>query len=442
MTMTVPPPVRRGESVSRRVRTLAGLSLLALAVLLGAILAGAASTGASLRTIGHVAGPQVLATASLYRQMSEMDALVAETLLLGREYGPQRQTDLAGYDRLRLDTSETLLNAYRLALDDPDQQRTVGSLIEGLGRYERLAAQARLLDIRSRHTAGPPPDDVVEAYQQATDLMRRELLPRAYNLTLETGTIVRRAHAAERSTTSTARVAVVVAGLLALACLLGLQVYLTGRFRRIFAPALVVATVLAGAALIGGTALLDRQGQALAEAKERGFDSVLTLTRARAISRSMHGDQSRYLLDRFRRDTYEHTFLDQSQTIAAVDSTSLPDYQTKLHPDFQGLLGSLTSQDRQRLFPVYQRFQQADARMRTMPAEAAIKFWDGELTRTYESYDKVVEQLVRQHETGFERAIGSGDRALEALWRSVPAGLAGGALLVLAGVWPRLREYR
>ncbi|WP_433212928.1 hypothetical protein [Microtetraspora malaysiensis] len=442
MTVTATPPVRRRKSVSGRVRTLAGLSLLMLAVLLAAILAGAASTGSSLRTIGHVAGPQVLATANLYRQMSELDALVAETLLLGREYGPQQQTDLTRYDQQRLAISENLLKAYRLALDNPVEQRTVGSLIEGLGRYERLAAQARLLDLRSKHTAGQPPDDVVEAYQQATDLMRRELLPRAYNLALESGTIVRRAHVAERSTTSLARAAVVVTGLLALACLLGLQVYLTSRFRRVLAPALVVATVLTAAGLVTGLALVNQQGQALEEAKRRGFDSVLTLTRARAISKSMHGDQSRYLLDRFRKDTYEHTFLDQSQTIAAIESTSLPDYQTKLHTNFQGLLGSVTGRDRERLFAVYQRFQQADARMRTMPAEAAIKFWDGELTQAYESYDKVLEELVQQHESDFERAIGSGDGALEALWRSIPAGLAAGALLTLVGVGPRLKEYR
>ncbi|MFG3438289.1 hypothetical protein ACGF0J_13690 [Nonomuraea sp. NPDC047897] len=436
------PQVLREQAVSRRVRTLAGLSLLALALLLAAVLAGAASSSAGLRTIGHDAGPQVLATTGLYRQMSEMDALVAEALLLGREYGPQQQADLTGYDQRRLEVSESLLKAYRLALDDPAERRTVESLIEGLGRYERLAAWARLLDRQSGHTAGRPPDHVVEAYQQATDLMHRELLPQAYNLTLETGTIVRRAHAAERSATSLARSAVIVAGLLALACLLTLQIYLARRFRRVFAPALLVAVVLAAAGAVTGTALLNRQGQALEEAKRRGFDVVLTLTRARAISRSMHGDQSRYLLDRVRKDTYEHIFLDKARTIAAVESTSLPDYQSRLHLNFQGLLGGLTGHDRRRLFAAYQRFQRADARMRTMPAGAAIKFWDGELAEIYEGYDKVLEELVRRHESDFERAIDRGDEALERLWQSIPAGLAAGALLVLAGVRPRLREYR
>ncbi|MDX3107682.1 hypothetical protein ACIBO5_39455 [Nonomuraea angiospora] len=442
MTVTVTPPVRREVSVSRRVRTLAGLSLLSLALLLAAILAGAASTGAGLRTIGHDAGPQVLATTGLYRQMSEMDALVAETLLLGREYGPQQQADLTAYDQRRLEISENLLKAYRLALDNPTEQRTVEALVEGLGRYERLASQARLLDVQSGHTAGRPPRPVVQAYQRATDLMHRELLPKAYNLTLETGTIVRRAHDAERSTTWLAGTAVIVIGLLALVCLLVLQTYLTRKFRRVFAPALVFATVLGAAGLVTGAILINRQGQALEEAKRRGFDSVLTLTRARAISKSMHGDQSRYLLDPLRKDTYEHTFLDKARTIAAVESTSLPDYQSKLQANFQGLLGGLTGEDRARTFAAYQRFQQADARMRTLSGEAAIKFWDGELTQAYESYDKVLEELVRRHESDFERAIDSGDGALETLWRLIPAGLVTGALLILVGVRPRLREYR
>ncbi|WP_327091909.1 hypothetical protein OIE66_15170 [Nonomuraea sp. NBC_01738] len=436
------PATRPKGSVSRRLRALAGLAVLALALHLGAILAGAASTGTSLRTIGHDAGPQVLATTGLHRQMSEMDALLAETLLLGKEYGPQQQGDLTDYDQRRLEISEGLLKAYRLAEDNPAERRTVESLIEGLGRYERFAARARLLDTQSGHTAGQPPDHVVLAYQRATDLMHRELLPQAYNLTLETGTIVRRAHDTERDATSLARTAVVVTGLLALACLLLLQTYLSRSFRRVFAPALVAATVLAVAGLVTGTALLNRQGQALADAKSTGFDAVLTLSRARAISRSMHGDQSRYLLDRFRKDTYEHTFLDKARTVAAVESTSLPDYQDKLAGGFRGLLGGVTGQDRTRMATAYQRFQQADARMRAMKGEPAIKFWDGELTAAYQSYDKVLEELIRRHESAFERAIDGGDGALETLWRWIPGGLAAGALLILAGVWPRLREYR
>ncbi|WP_084962510.1 hypothetical protein [Thermoactinospora rubra] len=436
-----PAPAAR-VSTPRRVRTLAGATLLAMALLLGAVVTGAGFTGAGLRTIGHDAGPQVLATIGLHRHLSQMDALVAESLLLGKEYGPQQQAGLTAYDQLRKEVAHELLKAYELALDNVTEQRTVEALVEGLGRYERLAAQARLLNAQSGHTTGGPPDNVVEVYRKATDLMHRELLPQAYNLTLETGTIVRRAHDAERSATALARASVVVAGLLALGCLLSLQVYLTRRFRRVFAPALVAATVLTVAGLAAGVTLLNRQTESLNEAKRHGFDQVLTLTRARALSMNMLGDQSRYLLDKGRKDTYEHTFLDKARTVVAVKSTSLPDYQAKLNDAFGGMLGGVAGPDRQRLFATYQAFQQADARMRTMKKDAAIKFWDGELTQAFESYDKALEELVRRHESVFEAAIDRGDGALGALWRLVPAGLVAAALLVLAGIWPRLKEYR
>jgi hypothetical protein len=54
----------------------------------------------------------------------------------------------------------------------------------------------------------------------------------------------------------------------------------------------------------------------------------------------------------------------------------------------------------------------------------------------------VLEELVRRYESDFERAVDDGDGALETLWRLVPAALVAGALLILVGVRPRLREYR
>ncbi|MEV0585882.1 hypothetical protein [Nonomuraea sp. NPDC050310] len=455
MTVTqATPRVRsRRVSVPRRVRTLATLSLLSLALLLGVTAAGAAGTGEGLRTIGHDAGPQVLATTGLYRHMSSMDALVAESLLLGAEYGEQRQADHTAYDTQRQQVTRTLLKAYELALDNPAEQRTVQSLIEGLGRYERLAARARLLDAQSGHKAGETPEAVVAVYRQATDLMHRELLPQAYNLTLETGTIVRRAHAAEQSAAALAKAAVVLTGLLALGLLVALQLYLTRSFRRVFAPALVLATLLAGVGTVLGVTLLSRQDSALDEAKRRGFDQVLTLTRARAISNSMYGDQSRYLLDAGRRDTYEHTFLDKAQAVAylKLDKTSLPAYQAALDPPdpkdqkgprFLGMLAPVVGQDGERVFQAYQAFQKSDAELRKQPPAQAIQLWNSTLKEDYQRYDQLLEELTKRYESVFGRAIGSGDAALAGLWRFVPAGLALSALLILAGIWPRLKEYR
>nr|BFE77460.1 hypothetical protein GCM10020093_000610 [Planobispora longispora] len=157
--------------------------------------------------------------------------------------------------------------------------------------------------------------------------MRLELLPMAYNLTLESGTIVRRAHDEHTSALGTGQVLVAAAGLLALGGLVWLQAFLARRFRRVFNPALLVATAIAGMyALTGFTVLGGRRPPAGGQAG--GFDSVLALARARAVGNSMHGDQSRYLLDPERADTYEQTYLDKSQSVLYAPSGNLGAYYT------------------------------------------------------------------------------------------------------------------
>jgi len=271
-----------------------------------------------------------------------MDAQVANALVMGDGYPQQRQQAVTAYERRRSEANQALLKAFELSGDNPAERETVLSVLNGLGRYERLAGQALLLDERSKHAPGPPPEEVVATYRQATDLMRLVLLPQAYNLTLENGTIVRRTYDEKAGLLPLLRGAVVVAGLLALACLVWLQVYLAGRFRRVFGPALLVATVATAVAMFFGATVLGQDAAALREAKSSGFDSVLTLAKTRAISNSMQGDQSRYLLDKERADTYEHTFLDKSLSVVYVEAGNLDKYHSQVAADgnkFLGLLG-------------------------------------------------------------------------------------------------------
>jgi len=65
----------------------------------------------------------------------------------------------------------------------------------------------------------------------------------------------------------------------------------------------------------------------------------------------------------------------------------------------------------------------------------------------FDQYDQAVVSLIGQHRATFDQAISAGDRELG---RSVVGNWAvllllaalGAAVLVVAGVWARLREYR
>ncbi|MEV4220886.1 hypothetical protein [Nonomuraea sp. NPDC049725] len=443
-----PAPARRG--VPGRIRLLTGVAAAALALLFGAIAAGGATAGEGLRVIGRDAGPQVVATAGLYFGLSDMDAQIADVLVMGSGDDARRQAAIKRYEQQRTMANQALLKAFELAGDDPAERRTIESVLDGLARYERLAARALLLDEQSGHAAGPPPSGVVTVYREATDLMRQVLLPQAYNLTLESGTIVRRTYDETAVTLPLLRVAVVAAGLLAIGCLAWLQAFLARRFRRILGPALLAATVVTLVATVTGASALQQDADHLRTAKEEGFDSIVTLAKARAIGNSMQGDQSRFLLDEERADTYEHTYLDKAQRLLYLEAGNLGGYHAAVagrDEDYRGMLGRQLGGDRGRAaLDAWARFQRTDATLRAMASgdrpAAAVASRLGSVRDAFDAYDKELVTLAARHQAVFERAVGAGQSALDNLWRLLPFAIGGIGVLLVAGVWPRLKEYR
>lgn len=456
-----PPPARRG--VPGRIRVITGVTAAALALLFAAIAAGAATAGDGLRVIGRDSGPQVVATANLYFGLSEMDALVADVLVMETDQSLLRQEALTRYESQRAAANRALLEAFQLAGDDQAERRTIQSVLDGLGRYEQLVARALLLNSQSPHPAGEPPAAAVEVYRDATDLMRDVLLPQAYNLTLESGTIVRRTYEEESNAVQTGRLLVGAAGTATVVLLILLQIYLARRFRRVVNPALVLATFGVALLTLSGMALLERQAEDLRVAKEDGFNSVLALSRARAIGNTMHGDQSRYLLDPQRADVYEQVYLEKSQSVLYTPSGNLQEYYTGVdrvvsaYPgkaDFLGFHGTEASSitlagQREAIKKVldgYREFQQRDRQMRLRVKSdqdrQAIVARMGPVARSFEAYDEALVDLIALHHKAFEQAIRDGDEALGGWNIILPGVLLAVTLLIGVGVGPRLSEYR
>ncbi|MEU5878253.1 hypothetical protein [Spirillospora sp. NPDC047279] len=448
------------RTVAGRVRVLTALIVVALAALLAVTWSAVADARDGVRVIGHDAGPQVVATGDLYFQLIEMDAQLADALLVGRtqNLGVKREQALESYDRSRRAAGAALLQAARLA-DDPTEERTARELLDAVARYERLAAQALLLDEQTPHDAGPPPERVLETYRQATDLMKLDLLPKAYNLTLDNGTLVRHTYEDKRDAVTAGRLWVLGTGLVVLALLGGLQLFLFRRFRRLLNPALAIAT-LGTLVFVGvGFTMLGGQADHLKKAKEDGFDSILALSRARAIGNSANADQTKYLLDPARADTYEQVFLSKSQTILYVKADSLAQYsgavqQTGKENDYLGFLGS--EFDRNRLpsqsqalnavFTDYRAYQRDDRSLRDLVAggqrQQAISTRLASPDSSFGEYDRSLGGLIKIHSTAFNDAIKKGDDGTAGWNLVIPVAGIVLVALVLAGVRPRLSEYR
>ncbi|WP_433172409.1 hypothetical protein [Actinoallomurus sp. CA-150999] len=472
MTITTTPPsspARRARVPGRlrirtmpgRIRALAVVGSLAVLVVVLVTTLTMQDARDGLRVIGHDAGPQVVATGDLYFALSDMDAQLADALLIGGDRGlaDRRAAALRTYEQRRSEANRALLQGSRLAGADATEQRTAQEMLDALGRYERLAGQALQTDEQSNHAAGPPPAAVTALYRQATDLMKLDVLPKAYNLTLDNGTKVRRTYEAKRSAVLSGRIWVVLTGLLLIAVLLGVQWYFVRRFRRLVNPFLALATVGTLVLVVVSVALLSSEAGRLRTAKEDGFDSVLALSRARAISNSAHADEARYLLDPGRADTYEQVYLDKSQTILYVPAGNLDTYYAQLDQkiggsDFLGFFGTeahhvtLPGQQEalRKVLARYQKVQTNDRSIRQLATNGdrrgALSTKLNAGTGDFGDYDTALVALKDLHGRAFDKAISAGDHGLRGWNIILPGAAVLLIILILAGVRPRLSEYR
>ena len=199
-------------------------------------------------------------------------------------------------------------------------------------------------------------------------------------------------------------------------------------------PALVLATVVTFGLVIASSALLSGTAGHLREAKEHGFDSTLALARGRAISNSAAVDQTRYLLDPARADTYAQNYLDKSQSIAYVPAGNLRTYYEALGKavtDRKVPLGFLAGQTGP-VLGAYQAVQQDDRQLRSLTAAGktreAIMLRTGTMIKNFRTYDAELGKLIKTQRTNFDEEISAGDRRLHG-WRQALPPTAAGVLL-------------
>jgi hypothetical protein len=241
-------------------RLRAGLALVVLLTCGFGLLTGmvSATLDSGFRAMGGHDAPLVEQSNALYYAVSDMDAQVGNVLLTGSDpalAADQRQ-DLALYASDQQHAEQDLQQVAVTAAADPAAQRAVSSVLDALGRYEALAADAIVVNQRGHDPAGRPSAATLSYFQQATDLMSTTVLPAATSLTTANASALDMSYDQGRSTAMSGQVLVLVLGLAVAGALLGTQVFLAVRFRRLVNPALAAATVLAVGLAIAGAVQL------------------------------------------------------------------------------------------------------------------------------------------------------------------------------------------
>ncbi|TDC79363.1 hypothetical protein [Actinomadura sp. 7K507] len=467
------------RTVAGRVRALTALAAVALTVLFTVLTVGAGDAREGLDAVGHREGPMVVATADMYLALSDMDAQVTGVLLAGGEEGwlcdpgaegsdCERGSPRYVYDIRREDAQRAALEAARLTRGDPVRGQTVQSVLDGLHAYDQQVQAAMEAGRREGRPAVALGRDAVQKYRAANALMTGNLLPKAYNLTLDGTADVDAAYREKHAAVEAGWLRVVGAGLALMAALGALQIFLARRFRRLLSVPLAAALAGTLALTVSGASLLATEADHMRAVKTAGFDPVLQLTRARAIAQGLHTDRGRLLLDPADTDRYDQMYLEKSQKLLYIPGATRPEtYIDELGsrlgtdergPDVGGLFGSRNGAwvdwdaegGRDELLKGYHTYQTTAWMIPTVAEDGAQRGlrahmeprWPYLPNVYFRHLDEDFDARISHHEFLKGRAVAGGDRALEPwTWLPAAATLAIAALIV-AGVWPRLSEYR
>ena len=462
---------REAATTPTRIRVLALASAVLVVALVVLLVVEVRRERAGFDVIGRQTAPVVTASSDLYFALGDMDAQLANVLLVGNEtdLGFTRDDALKIYHQRRQEVSQALQQAAASADADPAAAKSVRDILDALGSYETLAAQMILLDEQDSHPAGRPAAATLAKYREATDLLKSTLLPAAQGLIDRNSWILEQTYQSQRSRTFTARTWIIVIGLAMLAALLLLQVYVARRFHRWLNPGLAAATLIAAGLAICGFVLTTNGAEYLRVAKKDSFDSVLALNQARAVSYDANADESRYLLDPQRAGQYEKRFLDKTQQLVGLDGATLSTYDKRLDTalrayqadnadiEWQGFYGkgfrNITFVGErglaQQTITTYQTYQVDDRRIRRLATSGDLRgaiafctsYNPGDSNYHFGEYDKALSAWTDLNEDWFNRSVNDGRRQL-AGWTVIPV-VAGVLILgsLLLGLRRRLAEY-
>lgn len=447
------------------------MTTVSLAVALTLLLAsaGVAATGA-WDVVAARDAPRTTSAADLDLALNDMDAQAANILLSSGNAGQGRLATpyakaVGFYGDARRTIGHDLRTLAVAAQGDRTDEHTVESLTDDFAEYQELIGRSLENDGR---TGGKPA--ALGDYRKATDLLRNQLLPDARKLVDSNDSAFNTQYGKARSALATQRVVAVVLGVLLLVSLGVLQWYLARRFHRILNRGVLAATVCALLAVLLGIQALSATAEHLRGARRDAFDSVVALSRARAIAYDANADESRYLLDPERRDQYAQTFLAKSQELYGLKGATLATYDDGLattwrayrsdHGDlrftgeFRRELDNVTFAGErtaaEKAVETYAVYQRDDRKIRALLTQGrereAVAFcmgWEAGTSNAHfgawmTALDKVTD-INRRH---FTASVQAGRSSVEDLLPGALGALASVAALTALGLRPRLAEFR
>jgi hypothetical protein len=429
-----------------------GVSLLLLVV----SIYGVNSQRQAIKTVGKDAAPSVLTAQQLQDSFTGMDASLASELLLKPGDASQKEV-IIDFETNRKKIAARLVAAAKNITYPKEQE-----IIEKLQRYDGNYL-LKLQAARDAHQRG----DTVNAlsiYQSAATLMDQTIIPKAEELSQVNLAELERTYMTQGNTNGGISFFIAILGLVQIAVLVIIQIFLYRRMRRILNLPLLGATAIAVMFLGYTIGSFVSATANLRAAKVDAFDSLHALRKMRALSYKINADESRYLLDRSNAKQHEQSFNDEvakiisyPQGVLSLETIAKNTEQGRLTPGLTGLfadeLNNITFKGERELavqtLYAFNNYLKIDKQIRSLTqsgkiAEAidlCLGYKEGQSNLAFDRYKKIHTSLMNLNNKEFEKNIALGEQHFDNFEAIAAVALISVALLTLLGLRPRLLEY-
>ncbi|MEU6345317.1 hypothetical protein ABZ883_30695 [Streptomyces sp. NPDC046977] len=427
----MPPPVRLVVQ--------ACVSLAALVALCAATVIGALAVRSDAEQLRDASAQRASAAAELRFCLADLDAQRANQLVPG--FDPNDKEVVVGNRLVALITAHErraeISDLLRQLGGDDAHANQVRDLLNALGRYDDASGRAAYLDERKPdRQAGYPPRDALDFSAEAGEIMHSQLLPEAAALAKAYDEQAGDDARAAKDTALRSALTVGGLGLIAVLILVWWQRDLARRHRRLFNPALVVATAAALAVTLAGVVSFTSAVDDLEAGVSDGLRPWSRLAEARAVAAESAAAQSRWVVndaDPVRRTELDALMKNLDGLLAPGTYASAA--ERPAYADVATRYGHFRADDRElRTLMAANKVPRAVEVLTNVGGNTVgFDFWD---------FATTLERLTQAQQADFVTRTSQARAELDG-WPAIPLGALGlAAVLVLAGVRPRLAEYR
>lgn len=419
---------------------------------------GITSQRQTIKTVGKDAAPSILAAQQLRDSFADIDASLANELLLDRTKNQKELVQVfANFKKNQKKVADRLVAAAKNITYNEEEKIIQILQLQGSEYFLKLQ-EARDYSKRGDRVGA------VNIYQSAASIIDRDILPQAEQLDRVNSQELENTYSRQGIYNAVMSLFIALIGLIQIGILVIIQLYIYQRMRRIFNLPLLGASAIA-ILFLGYTlnSLISATAN-LKVAKEDAFDSIHSLRQARALSYMANADESRYLLDTANKDQHDRAFKTKIAKLATVPPgkslkdiiNSIPLTSGEQKFQLSGFNGLYADELRNVTFPgelagmvdtltKLDEYLKIDTEIRQLflggKVAEAIALCTGKSNVVFEEYKAANEKVRLINEKAFSSKIDAGFNNLNNFEIIACTSLGGIAILSLFGLRPRLAEY-